>query len=185
MATLKIPINKSKSNDPGYRYMMRRISTISLDNGLTKFTNLDQVSFDIKRPKNIILKWFGLKKSAKIVESEDSIKTTIDNTEALEILYEFINEFVSCKNCGDPQLNHEIDYSGKDNILKFKCIACGNYSYPSIENKCCEKVAKTYTSLKKDELDKYIIEVGVSSSIDGNEDEDNDSNGSYDDDLEF
>ena len=48
MATLKIPINKSKSNDPGYRYMMRQISTISLGSGLTKFTNLDQISFDIK-----------------------------------------------------------------------------------------------------------------------------------------
>ena len=184
MNDVKVSINKSKSDDVGYRYKMRKILTSNPKEGITKFLNIGQVSDDIKRPKSLILKWIGLKKSANILDSDESIKTSLNDEEALQLLYEFNDEFVNCKTCGDAQLNPIVEKIKKDSILKFECVACGDYSIPSIENRYCEKITKDFINILNKNSEKYKIEIGIddsNSKIGGKDFEDTID----DDDLDF
>ena len=126
-----IPIKKDA--DAHYRYKMPRITsrTQSAGNGIkTSILNGPAVAKAIGRPTSYITQWytyaFGVqaKQSKKTTNEMILLNGSHDPKKLLSSLYEFIDNFVMCPACGNPETTLE----KKNNTLFFHCHSCGNES---------------------------------------------------------
>lgn len=134
----RIPVNKSKDNDPNYRYWMNNLK-VNVSNNETTISNLEELSNILNYPIEILLKFLSSEVGTSNLPP-NKLKG-IFNEEKLQILiYRFIDEFKICSNCETPELKPYID----SKKLMNRCSSCGtadeikntNYkkSYNTIKN---------------------------------------------------
>ncbi|KAF2742866.1 hypothetical protein M011DRAFT_254828 [Sporormia fimetaria CBS 119925] len=128
MATVNI---RRDVTDPFYRYKMERIQSKieGKGNGIkTVIVNLSSVAQSLARPPAYVIKYFGFELGAQtnINPSDDRwiINGAHDAAKLQDYLDGFIQKFVLCKKCKNP----ETDVNIKDDQIKLDCKACGKIS---------------------------------------------------------
>lgn len=123
-------INICRDNDdPFYRYKMPPIvsKVEGRGNGIkTNIVNVTDVARALTRPPAYVIKYFGFELGAQTTINEDQDRYIVngahDAAKLQDTLDGFINKFVLCGQCKNPETDFVIQKNG--NILKH-CTACG------------------------------------------------------------
>ncbi|RYP48425.1 hypothetical protein DL768_005698 [Monosporascus sp. mg162] len=114
--------------DAFYRYKMEKLQTKieGKGNGIkTVVTNLSSVAQSLARPGSYVIKYFGFELGAQTnIDPPDDrwiINGAHDAPKLQDYLDGFINKFVLCKKCKNP----ETDVVIKDGRILLDCKACG------------------------------------------------------------
>lgn len=128
MATVNI---RRDVTDPFYRYKMERLQSKieGKGNGIkTVVVNLNSVAQSLSRPPEYVIKYFGFElgaqANAKPTDDRWIINGAHDAPKLQDYLDGFIEKFVLCKKCRNP----ETDVVIKDNRILLDCKACGQRS---------------------------------------------------------
>lgn len=128
-----LAVNPKKGDDKFYRYKMQRIQVKveGKGNGIkTVVVNLSNVALSLARPGSHVIKWFGLDLGAQTnIDPPDDrwiINGSHDAAVLQKSLYIFIEKFVLCDDCGNPETELVI----KDDVIRKDCKACGATSKP-------------------------------------------------------
>lgn len=140
-------INICRDNtDPFYRYKMPPIQAKveGRGNGIkTAIPNLSEVARALGRPSAYVVKYFGSELGAqtKIDETNDRflVNGQHDAGELQDSLDGFINKFVLCASCKNPET--QIQIKGKD-YLQRDCKACGLISQIDPRHKLLSYILK-------------------------------------------
>lgn len=144
-------INICRDNtDPFYRYKMPPIQSKveGRGNGIkTAIVNLGEVARALGRPPTYVLKYFGHELGAQTNESQDRyvINGVHDANELQESLDGFINKFVLCQSCKNPETEIQI----KKGVLQKDCKACGHLSMVDLRHKLSSYILKNPPTDKK------------------------------------
>lgn len=144
-------INICRDNtDPFYRYKMPPIQSKveGRGNGIkTVIVNLNEVARALGRPPIYVLKFFGYELGALTNESQDRylINGVHEAGELQDSLDGFINKFVLCASCKNPETEIQI----KKGLLQRDCKACGHLSMIDIRHKLSTYILKNPPSDKK------------------------------------
>ncbi|EKJ76327.1 hypothetical protein FPSE_03582 [Fusarium pseudograminearum CS3096] len=118
-------------SDAFYRYKMERLQTKieGKGNGIkTVVVNLSSVAASLARPGSYVIKYFGFELGAQTnIDPKDDrwiINGAHDAPKLQDHLDGFINKFVLCKKCKNP----ETDVVIKDDHITLDCKACGKIS---------------------------------------------------------
>lgn len=128
MATVNV---RRDVTDPFYRYKMERLQAKieGKGNGIkTVVVNLNTVAQSLARPPAYIIKYFGFElgaqANAKPTDDRWIINGAHDAGKLQDYLDGFINKFVLCKKCKNPETNVII----KEPRILLDCKACGERS---------------------------------------------------------
>jgi translation initiation factor 5 len=128
MATVNI-VRENK--DPFYRYKMERLQSKieGKGNGIkTVIVNLSSVAQSLARPGAYVIKYFGFELGAQTNTNPADDRWIINGAHEASKLQDyldgFINRFVLCKNCKNPETVVII----KDGRISLDCKACGHRS---------------------------------------------------------
>jgi translation initiation factor 5 len=128
MATINI---RSDVKDPFYRYKMERLQSKieGKGNGIkTVIVNLSSVAQSLARPGAYVIKYFGFELGAQTNTNPADDRWIINGAHEASKLQDyldgFINKFVLCKKCKNP----ETDVVIKDGRIVLDCKACGQRS---------------------------------------------------------
>ncbi|KAH7160073.1 domain found in IF2B/IF5-domain-containing protein [Dactylonectria estremocensis] len=142
-------------SDAFYRYKMERIQTKieGKGNGIkTVVVNLSSVAQSLARPGAYVIKYFGFELGAQTnIDPKDDrwiINGAHDAAKLQDHLDGFINKFVLCKKCKNP----ETDVHIKDDRILLDCKACGQRSDVDIRLKLSGFILKNQP--KKGKKDK-------------------------------
>jgi len=125
-------VNMNGSSDPYYRYTMPMIQ-LKVE-GTTKMiksvlTNIAEVCQAVGRPPDYLITFLGQELSANSKIDKDTEKAYVtgamDERQVQQIVFKFINETVSCGNCGNPETTIHIEGSKKNKFLYLTCKGCG------------------------------------------------------------
>lgn len=124
------------NNDKFYRYKMPPINTSheNTNGGTTIITNFDIIAKSIYRDVNVLEQYFKKHLSANVrVDPKKGlmIRKTISKEDLQSILTKYINTYVLCGSCGNPEtefVNQAEKTKSKQSKAKvtFSCKACGN-----------------------------------------------------------
>jgi translation initiation factor 5 len=141
--------------DPFYRYKMERIQSKveGKGNGIkTVIVNLSNVAHQLARPPNYVIKYFGFELGAQTnIDPKDDrwiINGAHEASKLQDYLDGFINKFVLCKECKNP----ETVVSIKDGDILMDCKACGKISTADPRHKLASFILKS--APKKGKKDK-------------------------------
>jgi translation initiation factor 5 len=117
------------SNDKFYRYKMPAITTFheNTNGGTTIITNFETIAKLIYRDTSTLEQYFKKQLSANVrfdAKKGLMIRKKVTNMDLQELLSKYINNYVLCKSCGNP----ETEFEKKQNKVIFTCKACGNVS---------------------------------------------------------
>lgn len=128
MATINI---RSDVKDPFYRYKMEKLQSKieGKGNGIkTVIVNLSSVAQSLARPGAYVIKYFGFELGAQTNSNPADDRWIINGAHEASKLQDyldgFINKFVLCKKCKNP----ETDVVIKDGHIVLDCKACGQRS---------------------------------------------------------
>jgi len=117
--------------DAFYRYKMEKIQTKveGKGNGIkTVITNLSSIANSLARPGNVVIKYFGFELGAQTNQDPKDDRWIINGAHEASKLQDsldgFINKFILCKKCKNP----ETDFVFKDGRILLDCKACGQRS---------------------------------------------------------
>jgi translation initiation factor 5 len=121
-------LNINNSDDPSYRYKMPIVTCQQqggkIDGRSTILTNLNDVTTAFNTPSSIVLKFIGFKKGLRVNDSNNSITGHHTSNDIIDIIFQYIDKFVICPNCGIPELLPIVEGKKKKRKLFFKCSAC-------------------------------------------------------------
>ena len=125
-------------SDPFYRYKMERLQSKieGKGNGIkTVVANLPSVAQSLARPPNYLIKWFGFELGAQTNSNPKDDRWIINGAHEASKLQDsldgFINKFVLCKSCKNP----ETEFSIKDGRILLDCKACGQRTQADLRHK--------------------------------------------------
>ncbi|PBP18682.1 eukaryotic translation initiation factor 5 [Diplocarpon rosae] len=128
MATINI---RSDVKDPFYRYKMEKLQSKieGKGNGIkTVIVNLSSVANSLARPGGYVIKYFGFELGAQTNSNPTDDRWIINGAHEASKLQDyldgFINKFVLCKKCKNPETEVVI----KDGHIVLDCKACGQRS---------------------------------------------------------
>ncbi|KAG8531510.1 uncharacterized protein KY384_003139 [Bacidia gigantensis] len=155
MATMNI---RRDVADPFYRYKMERLMSKieGKGNGIkTVVVNLSSVAQSLARPPSYVIKYFGFELGAQTntnpADDRWIINGAHDASKLQDHLDGFINRFVLCKKCKNP----ETDVVVKDDRISLDCKACGQRSDVDVRLKLSGFVLKNQPKKgKKDKAEK-------------------------------
>lgn len=145
-------INICRDNtDPFYRYKMPPLQskTEGRGNGIkTAIVNLGEVSRALNRPPAYLVKFFGYELGAQTQIQTDRylVNGAHDTSELQDSLDGFINKFVLCGSCKNPET--EIVLKGKDSLER-DCKACGKVTFMDPKHKLYSYIVKNPPDNKK------------------------------------
>lgn len=149
-----LAVNPKKGDDKFYRYKMQRIQVKveGKGNGIkTVVVNLSSVAQSLARPGSHVIKWFGQDLGAQTNIDPPDDRWIINGSHDAEVLqkslFTFIEKFVLCDDCGNP----ETDISIKDDIIRKDCKACGARSRPLPPSNLTNFILKTQPKKGKKE----------------------------------
>ena len=132
-------------SDAFYRYKMERIQTKieGKGNGIkTVVVNLSSVAQSLARPGSYVIKYFGFELGAQTnIDPPDDrwiINGAHDSAKLQDYLDGFINKFVLCKKCKNP----ETDVVIKDGRILLDCKACGQRTNVDMRHKLTTFILK-------------------------------------------
>ncbi|TKA29890.1 hypothetical protein B0A50_03254 [Salinomyces thailandicus] len=141
--------------DPFYRYKMERLASKieGKGNGIkTVIVNLSNVADQLARPPNYVIKYFGFELGAQTnVDPKDDrwiINGAHEASKLQDYLDGFINKFVLCKSCKNPETVVNV----KDGDIILDCKACGQHTHPDLRHKLSGFILKN--APKKGKKDK-------------------------------
>ena len=122
-------LNIGGGEDPHYRYKMPSISTHieSKNGGTTIIDNIDTIACKLKREPGELQKYFrkALSCNVKYDKEKGIIISALKETGDLQtILSSYIDKFVLCPNCQNPETVKEIIKKK----ITLSCSACGKTS---------------------------------------------------------
>jgi translation initiation factor 5 len=142
MATINI---RRDVSDPFYRYKMERIQSKieGKGNGIkTVIPNLPSVAQSLARPPNYVIKFFGFELGAQTNKDPKDDRWIIngahDAAKLQDHLDGFINKFILCKQCKNP----ETDLKFKDGRIILDCKACGQRTEADLRHKLSSFILK-------------------------------------------
>lgn len=155
MATVNI---RSDVKDPFYRYKMERLQSKieGKGNGIkTVIVNLSSVAQSLARPGAYVIKYFGFELGAQTNTNPADDRWIINGAHEASKLQDyldgFINKFVLCKKCKNPETEVVI----KDGRILLDCKACGVRSDVDLRLKLSGFILKNVTKKgKKDKSEK-------------------------------
>ncbi|KAI6247145.1 putative eukaryotic translation initiation factor 5 [Erysiphe necator] len=155
MATVNI---RSDVKDPFYRYKMERLQSKieGKGNGIkTVIVNLSSVASSLARPGAYVIKYFGFELGAQTNTNPSDDRWIINGAHEASKLQDyldgFINKFVLCKKCKNP----ETDVIIKEGHIVLDCKACGQRSDVDLRQKLSGFILKNQPKKgKKDKADK-------------------------------
>lgn len=155
MATVNI---RRDVTDPFYRYKMERIQSKieGKGNGIkTVIVNLSSVAQSLARPGAYVIKYFGFELGAQTNTNPADDRWIINGAHEASKLQDyldgFINKFVLCKKCKNP----ETDVVIKDGRILLDCKACGQRSDVDLRLKLSGFILKNQPKkAKKDKAEK-------------------------------
>lgn len=155
MATINI---RSDVKDPFYRYKMERLQSKieGKGNGIkTVIVNLSSVAQSLARPGAYVIKYFGFELGAQTNSNPADDRWIINGAHEASKLQDyldgFINRFVLCKKCKNP----ETDVVIKDGHIVLDCKACGQRSDVDLRLKLSGFILKNQPKKgKKDKADR-------------------------------
>ncbi|QDS75171.1 hypothetical protein FKW77_008359 [Venturia effusa] len=185
MATVNI---RRDVTDPFYRYKMEKIQSKieGKGNGIkTVIPNLQSVANSLARPPNYVIKFFGFELGAQTNKDPKDDRWIIngahDASKLQDHLDGFINKFVLCKKCKNPETVVQI----KEGRILLDCKACGQRSEADprlklsgfiIKDQAGTK-GKNKATKKADRKARKDAENGVNGSTNGNSPQDSNSDG--------
>ncbi|KAL2111406.1 hypothetical protein VUR80DRAFT_10129 [Thermomyces stellatus] len=145
-------------SDAFYRYKMEKLQTKieGKGNGIkTVVTNLSSVAQSLSRPGSYVIKYFGFELGAQTnIDPRDDrwiINGAHDASKLQDHLDGFINKFVLCKKCKNP----ETDVVLKDDRILLDCKACGQRSEVDLRLKLSGFILKNQPKkTKKDKAER-------------------------------
>ena len=155
MATINI---RSDVKDPFYRYKMEKLQSKieGKGNGIkTVIVNLSSVAQSLARPGAYVIKYFGFELGAQTNTNPADDRWIINGAHEASKLQDyldgFINKFVLCKKCKNP----ETDVVIKDGRILLDCKACGQRSEVDLRLKLSGFILKNQPKKgKKDKAEK-------------------------------
>ncbi|KAL2064187.1 hypothetical protein VTL71DRAFT_4681 [Oculimacula yallundae] len=155
MATINI---RSDVKDPFYRYKMEKLQSKieGKGNGIkTVIVNLSSVAASLARPGAYVIKYFGFELGAQTNSNPADDRWIINGAHEASKLQDyldgFINKFVLCKKCKNP----ETDVVIKDGHIVLDCKACGQRSDVDLRLKLSGFILKNQPKTgKKNKADK-------------------------------
>ena len=141
--------------DPFYRYKMERLQSKieGKGNGIkTVIVNLSNVADQLARPPNYVIKYFGFELGAQTnIDPKDDrwiINGAHEASKLQDHLDGFINKFVLCKDCKNPETVVNV----KDGSISLDCKACGKITQADMRHKLASFILKNQP--KKGKKDK-------------------------------
>jgi translation initiation factor 5 len=176
MATINI---RSDVKDPFYRYKMERLQSKieGKGNGIkTVIVNLSSVAQSLARPGAYVIKYFGFELGAQTNTNPADDRWIINGAHEASKLQDyldgFINKFVLCKKCKNP----ETDVVIKDGRILLDCKACGQRSDVDLRLKLSGFILKNQP--KKGKKDKSEKKAARKAKQNGNGEAEENGNGS-------
>ena len=126
MDSQNLAINKAESNDPFCRYKMPPLK-LKKEGNKSVILNLTAVAGALDRPPEMIMAFLKSQLGTGIVCKGDrftlnGINNTIETLQ--DILYDFINNYVLCIQCFNPETTINNCESSKT-VYEMTCKACG------------------------------------------------------------
>ncbi|KCZ79990.1 hypothetical protein H312_02611, partial [Anncaliia algerae PRA339] len=166
---MKIPVNRNIS-DPFYRYKMPalEIKKEGKSGQKTILLNLNEISRDLKRNPNLILKFLSIELGSQTKAEKNSYKINGNFSSDLlqQLIYDFIDKYIICLRCNNPETFYIEER--RDEVFR-ECYACGYKS--KIDNKLKNIILKELESntsdyySKKEEIEYVIEEETITYSI--------------------
>lgn len=167
--------------DPFYRYKMEKIQSKveGKGNGIkTVIVNLSNVAHQLARPPNYVIKYFGFELGAQTnIDPKDDrwiINGAHEAGKLQDYLDGFINKFVLCKECKNPETVVNI----KDGDILMDCKACGKITTADPRHKLASFILKSAPKKgKKDKSTKKADRKARKEAEKNGELDDDDANG--------
>ncbi|PBP17854.1 eukaryotic translation initiation factor 5 [Diplocarpon rosae] len=177
MATINI---RSDVKDPFYRYKMEKLQSKieGKGNGIkTVIVNLSSVANSLARPGGYVIKYFGFELGAQTNSNPADDRWIINGAHEASKLQDyldgFINKFVLCKKCKNPETEVVI----KDGHIVLDCKACGQRSDVDLRLKLSGFILKNQPKPgKKNKADKKAARK-ANKNANGNGNTNGDENG--------
>ncbi|ORD96741.1 IF5 [Hepatospora eriocheir] len=153
---LLIPVNR-KLNDPFYRYKMPSVE-VTVESNKTVIKNILNISKSIYRSPNLILKYLSYKLGCKDLQANQKyfLQGHFTNKQIQSYIYDFIDEYVLCKKCNNPETEFVID----GEKISRRCLSCGGFLTQS-ESKFNKTILKTNEGEFNDKNYKKLSLVGL------------------------
>lgn len=122
-------INMNGSDDPFYRYLVKRIK-VKYETGKSVIINNDIISKQTGRPNDWIITYIGqvLGVSASI-DKKNQNKCILTGKHEENIIqekyFEFVKKYILCKYCGNPETIPKIVGKKKNTCIELSCRSCG------------------------------------------------------------
>lgn len=154
-------IGASNSDDAFYRYKMPKMITKieGRGNGIkTNVVNMVEIAKALARPASYTTKYFGNELGAQSKFDEKTgislVNGAHDTPKLAGLLENFINKYVQCYGCGNPETEIVIT---KTQMITLKCAACGFVSDVDMRDKLTTFILKNPPEQKKGSKDKKAM----------------------------
>lgn len=149
-------INVNGSDDPSYRYKMPRLvgKIEGRGNGIkTVIVNCSDIAQSLHRPAGQVTKFFGCELGAmsKYEEKIDRslVNGAFETGDLQNILGKYIEKFVLCPSCGNPETDIELKGKKKSATIWLTCKACGSTSEADNAHNLCKYILKEMSGPSK------------------------------------
>lgn len=151
-----IRIQGTKTNDdPSYRYKMHKPELIREKDKLV-IKNAETICKEIRRDGNLLASYIGYKLGCTSRYTGGVMEIKVKTTQnILDIIIEFTENLIICKECRNPETEIIDIGSGKPRL---KCEACGKCSNINTSDKHISKldICKVVKKKKKDKKQKDL-----------------------------
>jgi translation initiation factor 5 len=113
-------LNINNSDDIFYRYKMPAIQ-IKQSTNYTTLLNLSEICKSLDRSEKVILKYMSKKLGTASNIKTKQLNGTYSVSTIQQIIFDFINKYVLCYNCKNPET-----YFNGPQKNKMNCKACGH-----------------------------------------------------------
>nr|XP_020155079.2 LOW QUALITY PROTEIN: eukaryotic translation initiation factor 5 [Aegilops tauschii subsp. strangulata] len=154
-------IGALNKDDAFYRYKMPKMLTKieGHGNGIkTNIVNMVGIAKALARPASYTTKYFGCALGAQSTFDDKTgvciVNGAHDTAKLAGLLENFINKYVQCYKCGNPETEVVIS---KKQTLSLKCAACGFISDVNMSDKLAKFIVNNPPELKKGGKDKKAM----------------------------
>ena len=125
-------VNMNGSDDPFYRYLVKRIK-VKHETGKTVIINNDIISKQTGRPNDWIITYIGQVLGVSInIDKKNQNKCTLTGKHEEHIIqdkyFEFVKKYILCKYCDNPETLPKIVGKKKNACVDLTCRSCGKTS---------------------------------------------------------
>ncbi|KAA1069596.1 hypothetical protein PGT21_028964 [Puccinia graminis f. sp. tritici] len=171
MAVGIVNIGKDARGDMFHRYKMPvlQVKVEGKGNGIkTVIPNMSDIARALARPPTYTTKFFGCELGAQTTFDEKYDRYIVNGAHQADRLRElldvFIDKFVLCSSCKNPET--ELMIVGRDELIWRDCKACGHRGHVDNRHKLCTFILKNppESSKKKSKRDKKAAKAGEAGS---------------------